>query len=92
MENALSITIQDLLEIDSGRGIHFTIANWANEGIHIRMNIGWHYYVHIVRKYEIDSNFDFKAFILDELRFHADELYEKHLEDERKKKEGLYEC
>ena len=87
MQNVLSITIQDLLEIDSGRGIHFAIANWVNEGIHIRMNIGWHYYVHIIRKYEIDSNYDSKALLLDELRFHADELYEKYLEDERKRRQ-----
>ena len=89
MENVLSITIQDLLEIDSGRGIDFGIIKWFDDGVHVRMNLGWNRCAYIIRKCDIDSNFGSKAFVLNELRYRADELYEKYLEDERKHKEAI---
>lgn len=87
MEGVLSITIQDLMEIDSGRGINFDICNWSNNGLRIIMRIGWQYYARIVTINETNTRFEFKPFLLDELQQHADKLYEKHLEDERKKRE-----
>ena len=93
MENVLSITIQDLLEIDLGRGIHFDIIKWTDTSLCIRMNVGEYYSCETISLLSINVARDgYKDYILSKLRFHADELYEKHLESEIKKREILHEC
>lgn len=92
-KGVLSITIRDLLEIDNGRGIHFGILKWTDTSLCIRMIIGEHWCNETISLLSIDVARDgFKDYILRKLKFYADELYEKHLKSEIKKREILHEC
>ena len=79
MPDVLSITLQDLLEIDAGRGIVFRIFTYSSpDVICIELKLGEYCCGRAISLIAYNDNGEFKDYMLRELRRYADELYWKY--------------